>query len=220
MTWELERQKNSFLQPAVPAHADCRAPLLAKHLTPAPAALLEPHTTARPSPGFNVHVVRLLARNGKSRWPIVASCLAILLCLRSQLTARLLAEVVRQTAPTVTLTSGDLRSEVRRTSAQPSWRRAASARPLRTRRTQARTLLTGLVPNLPHRQMLNRTLSTGRIRRTLKAEAAPRVDSWRVPRDRERAAWEAALAGRPQYSGPDAELATALVRYVLHHTQL
>lgn len=46
------------------------------------------------------------------------------------------------------------------------------------------------------------------------------MDSWRLPRDRERVAWEAALAGRPQYSGPDAELATALVRYVLHTTQL
>ena len=80
VTWELERQKNSFLQPAVPAHADCRAPLLAKQLTPAPAALLEPHTTARPSPGFTVHVVRLLARNGKSRCLVVASSLGILLC--------------------------------------------------------------------------------------------------------------------------------------------
>lgn len=63
----------------------------------------------------------------------------------------------------------------------------------------------------------------GRARRTPKAAVAPRVDSWRVPRDRsrgdaaqsERPACSACEPGQPPraaYSGPDAELAAALER--------
>ena len=215
VTWELERQKNSFLQPAAPAPADCRAPQLAKHLTPAPAPLLEPHTVMRPSPGFTIHVVRLLARNDKSRCLIHADCLAKVLCCAGQQTGRLLAVVARRTAHTATLTSGGLRSAVRRASRHRAASAPSFAHPPHAGAYPANSTSTSPAYS---QQVLNHTLSTGRNRRTPKAEARrPRVDSWRVPRDRERAAWEAALAGRPQNSGPDAELATALMRYVLHN---
>ncbi|KAK9826152.1 hypothetical protein WJX81_001252 [Elliptochloris bilobata] len=55
----------------------------------------------------------------------------------------------------------------------------------------------------------------GRARRTPKAAAAPRVDSWRVPRDRARAANEVVQMSRLAYSGPDTELAAALERDVV-----
>lgn len=66
--------------------------------------------------------------------------------------------------------------------------------------------------------MRHRSLSdccgAARSRRNAKAPAAPRVDSWRVPRERGRAAAEGdrdpGQAARSPYAGPDAELAAAL----------